>query len=618
MTPNGSATGAPVGLYPASPAPELRFTERMAGFVSAVEPDRVRGTAGGTEVFRAGWAQGCDDSTRIEFVLTIRVEDLDALLVRPATPADVTGTAVAPALSPTALTVVGGQFRLLVHNPDRVETWNMFYDLSLVSAAGERFELHGFKVLRERPGFNAWRDTTTLFVTVTSEHPRTRLFGIMRLTPSDLVRQVRTMQVLHVRDSQRRLEYLAAFLKRFAHSLIRIYGGPLDEAARFPQLAPAGSWDPPTLDLLKGPVAPELHWMDARKHWHRARQPDEYARLCLTRYPGGSKGPVMLAPGFGMAASSFLTPTIKPNLVEFLVENAYDVWLFDYRASINLPKAAASPFTLDNIATEDWPDGVEAVKRLANVHGVQVVGHCVGSVTLLMGLLSSKVTDVCSVVCSQFTTQPMTSRFNLLKAYVRVSQLLGVTGARYVEPPVRRSFLHYALDIALRAVPMAREERCGLAECRWINAVYGLTHRHAQLNDATHQRLIDEFGISQLHAFSHIAVMMRKHRALSYREEDIYLPQVSRLERIPIHFLIGEHNYIFFPPGSFQTIRWLKAKNPRGDYGHTHLREYAHLDGMVGRDASKDVYPAILDHLNRTQCSPPSGGEPSPTSANGA
>ncbi len=608
MTPTGATARASLDRYPASPAPELRFTERMAGFVSKVELDRITGSAAGTERFGAGWTQGRDDGTEIQFVLTIRVEDLDAMLVRPATPGEVVGTVVAPALSRHALTVVQGQFRLLVHDPDHVETWNMIYDLDMVSPAGEQFHLHGFKVLHQRPGFNAWRDTTTLFVRVTGDQPETRLFGIMRLTPGDLLRQVRTMRVLHVRNPKRRLEYLSAFLKRFAYSLVRIYGGPLDEAARFPRLPEAGTWEPPTLERLPSPVRPELHWCDARKRWHRGRGPDAAARLCLTRYRGGPKGPVILAPGFGMAASSFLATTIKKNLVEFLVENGYDVWLFDYRASIHLQRAATSRFTLDDIAQQDWPDGVAAVRRLAgDVPDVQVVAHCVGSVTLLMALLGD-MKGVRSAVCSQFTTQPDTSWFNLLKAHLGVSRLLQLTGTRYVQPPVRRGLGSYALDLVLRAVPMAREERCGLAVCRWINAVYGLTHRHAQLDDATHSALIEAFGVGELDAFGHIAVIMRNHRALDDKKRDVYLPYPSRLN-IPIHFLVGARNYIFFPSGSDRTIQWLKANNGSANYTYSFLPEYAHLDGMIGRDAARDVYPKILAHLHRTR-RPPAGGAP--------
>ena len=70
------------------------------------------------------------------------------------------------------------------------------------------------------------------------------------------------------------------------------------------------------------------------------------------RYEGGRRGPVLLAAGFGMSATSFLLDTVETNLAEHLVEAGYDVWLFDYRATIDLPSSHTA-FTLDDIATDD-------------------------------------------------------------------------------------------------------------------------------------------------------------------------------------------------------------------------------------------------------------------------
>ena len=68
----------------------------------------------------------------------------------------------------------------------------------------------------------------------------------------------------------------------------------------------------------------------------------------------------MLASGFAMSATSMLTPTIHPNLVELLLDEGYDVWLFDYRAGIDLP-SADTQFTVDDIAYLDWPRAVDEV-----------------------------------------------------------------------------------------------------------------------------------------------------------------------------------------------------------------------------------------------------------------
>src|SRR3954465_15437018 len=69
----------------------------------------------------------------------------------------------------------------------------------------------------------------------------------------------------------------------------------------------------------------------------------------LTRYKFGPKGPLIVAPGYGNAASAFAIETVPKNWLRYLGEHGYDVWLFDYRAS---PVLAGSftQFTVDDIA----------------------------------------------------------------------------------------------------------------------------------------------------------------------------------------------------------------------------------------------------------------------------
>ena len=80
--------------------------------------------------------------------------------------ARLSGTVVAPELSPHRLTVEHGTFRLLVPDPTHVETWHMFYEMTLRTEDDTRYRFFGFKLLRERSGLYAWHDTSTLFVTI--------------------------------------------------------------------------------------------------------------------------------------------------------------------------------------------------------------------------------------------------------------------------------------------------------------------------------------------------------------------------------------------------------------------------------------------------------------------
>ena len=128
--------------------------------------------------------------------------------------------------------------------------------------------------------------------------------------------------------------------------------------------------------------------------------PSDGLQLRLTRYRGGSKGPVILSHGLGVSSTIYSLDTIDTNLLEYLFAHDYDVWLFDYRASIDLP-ASRTQFTADDIALKDYPAAVELVRRITRAATVQMVVHCYGSTTFVMAMLAG-LQGVRSAVCSQY------------------------------------------------------------------------------------------------------------------------------------------------------------------------------------------------------------------------
>jgi len=306
----------------------------------------------------------------------------------------------------------------------------------------------------------------------------------------------------------------------------------------------------------------------------------------------------MLASGFAMSTHSFVTPTIDKNLAEFLADCGYDIWLFDYRAGIDLP-SALTPFTIDDIARKDWPLAVRQVREITGRDDVQVFGHCVGSVSLQMAILAG-LEGVRSAVCGQFSLHPATSALNWAKAELHVSNALSDMGVRILAPGERFSVSGAVRDVLFRALPMPAEERCGLAVCRWINAIYGLTHRHAQLNEETHLGLAKMFGGGNIESISHLTLMMRKSLAVTSAGGKDYLQHPERMAAAKLLLLQGRHNYIFHPAGTLRTLRWLRAHNPAGHYERFVLAEYGHLDTVVGARAAAEVYPRIVEFLDRT------------------
>ena len=582
-----------------TPTPSLRFTERMRGHLGPVETplpvDREDLLAAG----RAGADRGRADGSTVEFVLSVGVDDLPALLDDPSRPGTLAGTVVAPLLSPHRLVVVDGHFQLVAEDKTHVDSWLMRYSMRLVAVDGRRYRFEGTKVLHDRAGLDAWGDTTTMYVAVTDERAPGRLVatGVMHLGPGDFARQMTTMRVGGVASRWERARWQGRFSVTFLKSLLKVYGGPLDDV--LPHL-PGAKRTPLTLTgdgsrKLRLPQA-EPRWCDGSGRWHEGNDLGDDAWLRLTRFEGGRRGPVLLAGGFGMSATSFLLSTVETNLTEHLVARGYDVWLFDYRASIDL-ESSKSQFNLDDIATEDWPTAVAEVLRVTGAGSVQALGHCVGSATLLMALASG-LDGVRSGVCMQFTLHTASSLLNQTKAALRIPKIAAALGLQRVQPLRGPTVPNSVLDTLLRVVPIASDERCGKAVCRWVNAMYGCTHRHEQLDDATHDLLDELFGVGNLATFQHFADVTQRRGVLDAAGADVYRAHPERLG-LPLLLVQGAHNQIFHPEGSLRTLRWLQQANDPKLYERLVLPDYAHLDALIGRNAARDVFPLLSAHLDR-------------------
>ena len=237
------------------------------------------------------------------------------------------------------------------------------------------------------------------------------------------------------------------------------------------------------------------------------------------------------------------------------------------------------------------------VRELTGRDDVQAFGHCVGSGSLQMAILGG-LRGIRTAVCAQFPMHPSTSVFNRVKSGLHTAGAFRALGVGGLSPDVRPAAPDELLDIALRTLPMPAEEHCGQAVCRWINAIYGCTHRHAQLNDATHRALNEMFGFGNIDSLRHLSLMMGRGLAVTHTGGMDYFEHPERIADTRLLLLQGSQNYIFHPVGSVKTLRWLREANPHGDYQREVLQGYAHLDAIVGFRAAVDVYPRIASFLD--------------------
>lgn len=554
----------------------VQFTERMSGWISREDREDYRGAA----------ERGQVEGKKVELTVTVMSDDLEAMLNDWRHSAPFVGTASVPWLSSRPLAVRDGTFGWFVVAPDLVETRELRYRMSLVAENGEIFRVEAFKRVTNSPLIRAWPDLTTLFLTVTvSAGPLAgRWRGVLTISLLDFFRSLRSVRGRNGRSVPDRLDASLRYLSAFASAVSVSYG------RLFARAVPATPDVPPRrVSVSSTSDRPRPEHLDVRT--------SDRTTIRLTRYQGGARGPVVLAPGFGVTAASFVTDTVEVNLVDNLCGRGYDVWLLDYRASPALLGSGHS-FTIDDIALRDYPAVVAKILEVTGRRDLQAIVHCVGSLSFFMSLLHGSLDgQVRSVVASQLAVHPITPTWNELKVALRLSTLFRLLGVKTMTTrfnPTRWS--DWAIDQFLRLHPT--EERCNNPVCRRILFVFGESYRHAQLNTETHDRIERWFGILNVRSMAHLSRMVRAGYAVDWDGQDVYRPHVHRL-RLPISFMHGALNREFVPKSTETTFEWLRAHNPPGFYTRELFPDYGHMDCFIGKRAARDIYPWIVGQLDR-------------------
>jgi cholesterol oxidase len=426
-------------------------------------------------------------------------------------------------------------------------------------------------------------DTTTLFTTVwevTGSKELKVAQGVLHVHPDDFARQMTTIKAVNGTSPQQNLQAAARFGRYFFGVLYDLYGGVFAGQAFLDPAAP-----PRKRRSLRAPT-PEAYAFSAK----------DGVGLRLTRYRGGTRGPVMLSHGLGVSSRIFSIDTIETNLVEYLCAHHYDVWLLDYRASIELP-AARLPATGDDVATRDYPAAVELIRKLTGAPSIQVVAHCWGATTFTMAMLAG-LTGVRSAVISQVSTHCLVPTATKLKTGLHVADFLDGLGIEDLTAYADKNEKWYErlFDGALKLYPTELEERCSSPVCHRITFLYAPLYEHDRLNQSTHASLHEMFGLASIKSFEHLGKIVNKGHVVAADGSDVYLPQLKRMA-IPLTFIHGAENACFFPTSTVKTVEALRAANPGIPYTRHEIAGYGHIDCIFGKDAARDVYPYIVDGL---------------------
>lgn len=309
-----------------------------------------------------------------------------------------------------------------------------------------------------------------------------------------------------------------------------------------------------------------------------------------------TKGPVLLVHGAGVRAEIFRAP-VDRTLVDVLVDEGYDVWLENWRASIDL---APNLWDLDQAARYDHPAAVETVVRETGADSIQAVIHCQGSTSFMMSAVAGLIPQVRTIVSNAVSLHPAIPRVSVLK----MSTLLPLTKPllKYLDP---QWGLHQPgwKEKVLHAFVMATHRECDNAVCRWSSFTYGVGFptlwRHENLDDDTHEWLKQEFGAVPRTFFEQMLDGIRAGGLVSTgKVAGLPASFVAERPRTDARFALfaGELNRCFLPVSQTRTHHFLESHGIRASL-HV-IPGYGHLDIFMGYRAAEDVFPLMLRELD--------------------
>ncbi|MED4286452.1 GMC oxidoreductase [Priestia megaterium] len=555
----------------------LQFTETMKGYFSV----KIKND------YQKGFERGKNEQSTFQFTFTIHIDDLNKMLNSQQHQARITGSINAPTLSKKPIAVTNGYFNLFIIDPMNPETRKMNYRVQFTTAENEIYFLEGFKTIHNDDfGFDMWRDTTTLYITLRKGHDCQAPVlgkGILHIQREDFMKQLRTIRILNEKNRNQQLKEISKFGKFFAGSLFEIYGGVVD----YNHISTLEV--PPRKKRVLRTSAPKIYYFKT----------NDNVELRLTRYLGGTKGPILLIHGFGVSSSIYTLDTIETNLTEYLFAHGYDVWLLDWRASIALPYHHKQ-FTVDDVAINDIPSGVEKVREITGAKSIDIITHCVGALAFLMSMMNG-LEGIRSVVVSQVGTHLFPPKMSKIKTNLCLSTILKHVGVKELKayPGFNPKWHSRLFDVALRVYPLPYGEQCQSIICHRASFMYGLLYQHDQLNNLTHETLYELLGGANITAFDQLSLMFRKGQIVNADGIDVYLPNLERLD-VPITFIHGEKNNVYLPKSTEITYQILCRKNKDISYNRHVIPNYGHIDCIIGKNAVKDVYPLILSHLQKS------------------
>ncbi|MDB5867642.1 MAG: hypothetical protein JWO70_5448 [Betaproteobacteria bacterium] len=491
-------------------------------------------------------------------------------------------------------------------------------------AAGTR--IAGLKTLQYIKGGNPWKQLSQLEVTVTPEDRAEYRAGMLEIDLLHLFERFATQfQIVRQTDQPTAIMDQLSIMLFMARIVLKVHFWSFR----------AADYEPHDVERQNRRVPGPLPGLRMEKFQTSSPVGDTGDRLplVLTRYykdqPRGT--PVLLLHGFGSGGIQFAHPKLKANLAQHLAERGVDVWVAELRTSIALP-SSRNQWTLDEIARDDVPALVDHALRATAKPRLDVVAHCIGSAMFCTSALGGRLGPrggtgkVRRAVLLQVGPLITLSRGNKFRGHVAAAMRRFMV-ADHVDSSVDSSadWQNVLLDRLLNTYPypdaeQARHELSAfhpdthIANCNRANAVFGRLFQHENVDAQTLGCLGELLAHTNLKTFEQTVQYAFLHRLTDYEASNAYVTDrnVEDYFNFPVCFVFGAKNDVFDPATSHRSMRLIKdVFGPKHGITAIPLRNYGHLDPLIGVNAETDVFRKIGDYLESALVRSPQapGGE---------
>ena len=311
-----------------------------------------------------------------------------------------------------------------------------------------------------------------------------------------------------------------------------------------------------------------------------------------------TRGPLLLVHGAGVRARLFRAP-VRINIVDALIAHGYDVWLENWRASIDV---APNLWTLDQAAVHDHPQAVRKVVEETGHDRVKAVIHCQGSTSFTMSAVAGLIPEVDTIVSNAVSLHPIVPEWSRLKLnYVAPLAKLMMP---YLNP-------HWGVDAPTLTAKLVSlmvrlfHHECDNTVCKLVSFTYGsgcpALWLHENLDDETHRWIKEEFGCVPLTFFQQMARCVKCGSLQSCGSHaDLPTDFAGQEPQTTARFvfLAGTKSRCFLPESQVRSHEFFSSF--RKNYHTLHLLpDYSHLDVFIGKNAADDIFPLIVHELDR-------------------